>query len=163
MSETEKIHEEIRFVRREVLLRIGIQNTILILLMPLLLLSIVMACIRPDEAGIIALGYVGVAGMGALYWAHSAARTVQIKAYLRSVEDKTGRGWEAWLAENPIGGMLGSRWFISTKGIFVGSQFGAILVCGMLVGQWQQPVPLAAALALSVLTAVLLSQPKMRA
>jgi hypothetical protein len=154
--------EEIRFVRREILLRIGIQNMILILLMPLLLLSIIAASALRSEAAFIALGYVGVAGMGALYWIHSAARTVQIKAYLRAVERAGGAaGWEAWLAANPVRGALGSRWFISTKGVFVGSQIAAILVCGVLAGGLAQPVLLSLALGVAALTAVLLIQPKM--
>jgi hypothetical protein len=154
--------DEIRFVRREILLRIGIQNTILILLMPLLLLSIIAASALRSEAAFIALAYVGVAGMGALYWIHSAARTVQIKAYLRAVEKAGGAGgWETWLAENPVRGVLGSRWFISTKGVFVGSQVAAILVCGLLAGGVEQPILLGLALGISALTAALLTQPKM--
>ncbi len=151
-------------VRREILLRIAIQNTILILLMPLLLVSVVAACAFKADAEIIALGYVGTAGMGALYWIHSAARTVQMKTYLQHLE-RLGHGqsgWEIWLASNPVSGLLGSRWFISTKGVFVGSQLAAITVCGILLEGAKQELPLLVALLVTILTAVLLIQPKMR-
>ncbi len=151
-------------VRREILLRIGIQNAILIFLMPLFLVAAVAQCAFRADAEIIALAYVGAAGMGALYWIHSAARTVQMKTYLKALEaaEPGSGGWETWLAQNPINGILGSRWFISTKGVFVGSQLAAILVAALLRREDAQPMLLLLSLAASALTTLLLRQPAMQ-
>lgn len=158
-------HEDYRNLRGEILLRITIQNFILILLMPLLLGAVITSAWLPQHGPVIILAYVGAAGMGALYWIHNAARTVQIKTYLRSLETagtRGGAGWETWLANNPVPGLLGSRWFISTKGIFVGSQLASILLGALLTPDLvDRPLPLLLALGTSLLTAILLVQPKM--
>ena len=158
--------EEYRFLRSEILLRIKLQNIILILLMPALLVTVMASSAFPDRGAELALGYVGAAGMGALYWIHSAARTVQIKTFLRKAEADMAAGamWETWLADNPIRGVLGSRWFISTKGVFVGSQIAAIVLCGIIVEDGDgDPLVLGAAAAAAAFTAILLVQPKMKA
>ena len=44
-------------------------------------------------------------------------------------------GWETWLKDNRMPGLLGARWIISTKAVFVGSQLAMILIAGMLTRQ----------------------------
>jgi len=158
-----RLEDEYRALRQEVLLRILIQNVVLISLMPLLLAGVVAAAFVPRYASEIALATVGETGMGALFWSHSAARTVQLKAYFRLLESRTeGPGWESWLAQSRFRGILGSRWFISTKGVFIGCQVAALITCGGLVGEpirdW---LPLALGGGVTLLTACLLVHPKL--
>lgn len=157
------VEEEYRALRQEVLLRILIQNTILLILMPLLLAAVVAAACDPRHASEIGLAMVGATGMGALFWSHSAARTVQLKAYFRLMESRTeGFGWESWLAQSRFRGILGSRWFISTKGVFIGCQMAALVTCGGLIGEpLRDLLPLVLGGAVTLLTACLLVHPKL--
>lgn len=157
------LQEEYRALRQEVLLRILIQNMILLSLMPLLLAGVVAAASGPRYASEIALATVGATGMGALFWSHSAARTVQLKAYFRILESRTeGLGWENWLAQSRFRGILGSRWFISTKGVFIGSQVAVLITCGGLIGEpLRDPFPLVLGCGVTLITACLLVHPKL--
>lgn len=130
----QQVDEEVGFLRRELILRMTLQNLVLIILMPLLMLSFVLGIDRPGFGAWIALAYVIASGMGALYWAHSGARTVQIAAYLRLQEERSGHaGWETWLKANPFPRPLGSRWTISTIGVFLGSQLLVITLVGIIL------------------------------
>ena len=158
--------EEYRFLRKEILQRIWIQNFILILLIPMFMVATGLAVGKPSRGAELALAYAGTTGMGALYWIHSAARTVQIKTFIRGVEQAEGSsyGWETWLASHPISGRLGSRWFVSTKAVFVGSQLACAILCGVIIaGTDRNDAVLAAAFATAALTAFMLIQPKMKA
>jgi hypothetical protein len=135
MSDIETI--EIQYLHRELLLRLWIQNLILILLMLVFPGAVFLAASLGHHEEVVALGYVGASGMGALYWIHNAARTVQIKTYLLEWEARYQgfMGWETWLKDNRMPGLLGARWIISTKAVFVGSQLAMILIAGMLTRQ----------------------------
>lgn len=126
---------EIAYLRKELLLRIAIQNCVLIMLMPLATTSFVLGLAWPARAEWAALAYVMASGMGALYWSHNGARTMQIAAYLRRQElEQVGQGWETWLKSNRYRGLLGSRWRISTMGVFLGSQVLVITLVGIGLG-----------------------------
>ena len=135
MSDIETI--EIQYLHRELLLRMWIQNLILIRLMLVFPGAVFLAAALGHHEDVVALGYVGASGMGALYWIHNAARTVQIKTYLLEWEARHQgfMGWETWLKDNRMPGLLGARWIISTKAVFVGSQLAMILIAGMLTRQ----------------------------
>jgi hypothetical protein len=157
--------EEYKFLRREILLRILLQNLVLMLLIPAFLAALITSVGFPHRGSEAALGYVGVAGMGALYWIHSAARTVQIKAFLRQAEaaEDTSISWETWLAHNPLHGPLGSRWFISTKAVFVVSQLTSIALLGIFIGgAGRDLLVLGGAALATAITAMILIQPRMR-
>ena len=108
MSDIETI--EIQYLHRELLLRMWIQNLILILLMLVFPGAVFLAASLGQHEEVVALGYVGASGMGALYWIHNAARTVQIKTYLLEWEARYQgfTGWETWLKDNRIPGLLGA-------------------------------------------------------
>jgi hypothetical protein len=122
--------EEFRALRNEIHLRILIQNTILALLAPLFFVAAMFMLTRIEAAYSIAAIYIVCSGIVALMWAHSGARTLQIKTYLtRVIEPRLGidaQGWEQWHARNRVAGVLGSRWLISTKGVIVGSQIAIL-------------------------------------
>jgi len=157
--------EEFRALRREIELRITLQNLFLVLV-PLLLAAMSVAqLVHPADRFGIALAFCIATGIFSLHWIHSGARTVQLKAYLTEVVEprmRPGGGWEAWHARRRIAGVLGSRWFISTKGVLVGSQV-AILAEAWLIAppagaDW--PVTFLGLLAPAA-SAVLLVKPRM--
>ncbi|MBX3351820.1 MAG: hypothetical protein KF684_02705 [Phycisphaeraceae bacterium] len=160
---TQHVDEDVSFLKKELILRMTLQNLVLIILMPLLMLSFVLGIDRPAFAAWIALAYVIASGMGALYWAHSGARTVQIAAFIRLQEDKRGHaGWETWLKANPFPRPLGSRWTISTKGVFLGSQLLVITLVGVVLdsGPVNWPV-VGGAIAGMIGTALILPHPRL--
>ena len=156
---------EIQYLHRELLLRMWIQNLILVLLMLVFPASIFSMASAGQNEELVALGYVVACGMGALYWIHNAARTEQIKAYLLSWESRrpTGVGWETWLRETRFPGILGSRWIISTKCVFVGSQIAAVAATALLKRQSELDLlVLGLAILGALITALLLRQPRMK-
>jgi hypothetical protein len=150
-------------LRNEILMRILIQNLILILLIPLFAALAAIGFHRPSLAAAAALVYLVASGMGALYWVHNGARTVQLKTYLLLVERRLGGAgrWESWLASHRFDGMLGSRWVISTKGAILGSQ---ICLLAVPVVARSEPVSVTVMLVLGlagvVACAILLILPK---
>jgi hypothetical protein len=158
--------EEFRALRREIDLRITLQNVILILLCLLFAGLSVTQLVLPARRFEIALIFAISAGMLSLYWVHSGARTLQIRTYLTEVLEprmRAERGWEVWHARRGFQGVLGSRWFVSTKGVLVGAQV-AILAEAWLLAPAQTAADMWAA-GLSVLamvaSAVLLMKPRM--
>jgi hypothetical protein len=156
---------EIQYLHRELLLRMWIQNLILILLMLVFPASVFLMATAGQNEELVALGYVVACGMGALYWIHNAARTEQIKLYLLKWEARrpAGAGWESWLKENRMPGILGSRWIISTKGVFVGSQVAMVGATALLKRQSDLDLLfLGLAFLGALITAILLRQPRMK-
>ncbi|QMW21471.1 hypothetical protein [Sandaracinobacteroides saxicola] len=152
---------ELQSLRAELLLRMAVQNLILVLLLPLLLATFIVQLILPATAPLAALGFTVTAGAGALIWCHQGARQVQLKAYLMllAARHTPDGGWESWLPDHPIGGRLGSRWFISTKGVLLGSQAAALVAAIIQAGL--QPLPMLATVAAIAVTAFfLLLNPK---
>lgn len=157
--------EEYRALRREIELRILLQNLSLMLLALLFSGIVSLQALRPEIRYQLATGFSISAGMLSLFWIHSGARTLQIKTYLRHVVEPRGgcrARWETWHDVNRVQGVLGSRWFISTKGVFVGSQLAA-LSYAWLGGQPAGPgIPYAVLTVLGVAaTALFLRRPRL--
>ncbi len=119
---------ELSSLRREMLLRIAFQNLLLVMMGPMLIGSVIAEIALPRSSGLVMLGFLVATGAMSLIWCHHGVRQAQLKTYLLLLEARLSPagGWENWLPRNPVGGMLGSRWFISTKGVFLGSQAAAI-------------------------------------
>lgn len=117
---------------RELALRILVQNLLLILSLALFAAFAILSLVLPETAWAAAAAH-GVAGLGAaLQWCHHGIRTKQIKEYLLLIHPDeaggttTGGGWERWLPANRPRTLMGSRWRISTKGVFLGLQLAMI-------------------------------------
>ncbi len=114
-------------LRRELALRILLQNLLLILSLLLFAAFAILALALPETAWA-AVAAHGAASLGAaLQWCHHGIRTKQIKNYLLTIvhADADG-GWERWLPRNRPRTLLGSRWMLSTKAVFLGLQLAMI-------------------------------------
>jgi hypothetical protein len=129
---------ELHGLREEMNCRIGIQNACLVATAALIPLSLAVQIAAPAQALLGALAACVAIGLLALIWCHNGVRQSQLHLYLRGLEKRLSAdgGWEHWLPCHPVPGPLGSRWFISTKGGFIGAQ-GAIVAGGL----WLQGTP----------------------
>lgn len=159
--------DEAAALRRELLLRIGLQNALLILSLAIFTAFAILVLLRPEAGWIAAAGHAA-AGLGAaLQWCHHGIRTKQIKAYLLVIEADTPdghpasqQGWEHWLPTHRPKTLLGSRWLISTKGSFIGLQL-AMIGLALWVSPAVDPIPALVALGLMIVAAgFLLTNPK---
>ncbi len=154
---------ELSNLHREMTVRIVFQNAILVLQVVLFFAVALLQVHAPAKAGQFAFAF-GLTGLLlAAMWCHHGARQAQIKTYLLILEERYRLmdGWESWLPKNRIGGRLGSRWFISTKGLFMATivasvGLGIVLDASVLgrLGEF-----LATALA-AIAIGLLLSNPK---
>lgn len=123
---------DIAVLRRELALRILLQNLLLIVTVLLFAAFAILALAVPGSAWGSSAA-LGAATLGAsLQWCHHGVRTKQIKIFLLSIECGGNGGWEQWLPSNRPNTLLGSRWLISTKGVFLGVQFAMILLAWRL-------------------------------
>lgn len=106
-------------LRRELAFRILLQNALLILSVGLFITFSAVAALVPGAAWPLAAAHNSAILASALQWCHHGVRTMQIKQYLLLV-DPDEKGWEQWLPANRPRTLLGSRWMISTKGVFLG-------------------------------------------
>ncbi|MFN7225544.1 MAG: hypothetical protein ACK4MS_16160 [Paracoccaceae bacterium] len=113
-------------LRRELALRILLQNLLLILSLALFTAFAILALTLPETAWAAAAAQGAVSLGAALQWCHHGIRTRQIKQYLLTIDDGQSDGWERWLPANRPRSLLGSRWMISTKGVFLGLQLAMI-------------------------------------
>ena len=120
-------------LRRELALRILLQNLLLIVSLVLFAAFALAALANPETAWAAAAAQ-GAAILGAaLQWCHHGIRTKQIKVYLLTLDGGEASGsWERWLPANRPQTILGSRWMISTKGVFIGLQLGMLLLAFLL-------------------------------
>jgi len=156
--------ETFRALRQELAVRIVIQN----LLLAGAVLTSLATCIAmgfvPAAASWLALCQVTATAAAALMWLHGGARTMQISAYLTEVVEgrllgDPGLGWESWHHRNRFRRPLGSRWFISTVGIFLASQ-ALTIAAAFIAGEGsRRPALLLAAVAAVPLTALFLKHP----
>lgn len=151
-------------LRHEILVRILIQNLIILSAIVLFNITLIGMIIVPHEAKAIALAYGLTSGAAALGWCHNGVRQAQIKSYLLMIEAQMSPrgGWETWLPRNRIGGILGTRWFIATKGVFIGSQ---LIAAGMSFVMATTPADSSAVLLVLPIAAtvlILLINPKER-
>ncbi len=152
---------EIASLRQEVLLRVFLQNIILQMVVVLFVTSIGLTVFRPGEVWAISLGYQTASLACALQWCHHGIRTRQIKQFLTRITPVgNAPSWEAWLPANRPPGLLGSRWLISTKGVFLGL---SLTMIGLELAIADSPVVIArvGGIALWLLTTCfLLTNPK---
>ncbi len=155
---------ELAALRSELLLRSAIQNGTIILLAPMLLVATWIALEHSQRAQFVYLVHTITVGMAALNWCHHDVRISQVRGFLLLLEQRhcSGVGWESWLPAHRIGGLLGSRWFISTKGVFVGSQIVGAAGGYLLADLSVSPLLILSVLATTVTGALLLTNPKMR-
>ncbi|HLU48764.1 MAG TPA: hypothetical protein VK116_11800, partial [Planctomycetota bacterium] len=96
-----------------------------------------------DDAELLIV-YDLLALIAAAFWAHHACRTMQIRRHLLDTVEpeffgSSTVGWEDWLSRHPIEGLLGSRWFIATKGFILGSQVVAAAAAFHVAGRAEIP------------------------
>ena len=113
-------------LRRELALRILLQNLLLILSLGVFTGFAILALALPGTAWAAAAAQGAVSLGAALQWCHHGIRTKQIKDYLLTIDSGQTDGWERWLPANRPRSFLGSRWMISTKGVFLGLQVAMI-------------------------------------
>lgn len=152
---------ELASLRQELMLRIFLQNLLLVLSLVLFTVFATVAVLVPATAWLAAFGYACVTLGAVLQWCHHGVRTKQIKAFLLMADaDQTELSWERWLPANRPKSFLGSRWMISTKGVFLGLQSAMMILAGMVVSE-PGPVPAFGSLVLLVMSAgFLLTNPK---
>ncbi len=132
--EQEAQRVELTSLRSEIIVRIVFQNILLCLTW--CSLGVVLAAARLYSSAEILLIYPVLATSAAGMWSHHGARTAQIRLYLQSrlepaLFGTSIDGWEHALAGLRFRSLLGSRWFVSTKGFFLGSQ---LLVAALSLG-----------------------------
>lgn len=124
---------ELQSLRNELRMRILLQNMLLIVSVVLYAPFALMAAVAARSAWDGAVAYAVIVLALSLQWCHHGIRTKQIKQYLvRS--DTSPDGWEQWLPANRPKTLLGARWLISTKGVFLGLSMAAALVAFSVKG-----------------------------
>lgn len=162
----ELAHEDVRYLRSELLFRMAVQNAVLILNAVLFLGVAALQTSGVSAAAALACAYSGAATVLAAIWCHHGARQAQIKHYLLEVERRepaagSGESWESWLPRHRIGGRLGARWVISTKLPFVATTGGAWLLALIFDRTpWWLPLTGVNLLVIAALAALLWTNPK---
>jgi hypothetical protein len=159
-------YDEFLALRSEIELRIILQNISLMILYVVFVTLGTIQLLIQNMRFEIAVVFVVTVGIISLIWTHHGARTLQIKTYLAYVLEprlRNGAGWEVWHARHRVQGVLGSRWFISTKGVFVGSQLVMIAEAWLLTppATLLAKISLGLAVAGTVVTAALLRKPQL--
>lgn len=110
-------NHDIIYLRNELLLRITLQNITLILNGLVFVISCFLQIYSPNRSALIGMTYIFFSVLLSAMWCHHGARQMQIKSYLIVQEGRFAieNSWESWLPRHPVGGLLGARWFISTK------------------------------------------------
>ncbi len=117
--------EEFRSLRQEIVIRVIFQNVLLVSCW--MAFGGVLVASRWSARSELLLVYSALSVSAAAMWAHHGCRTAQIRAYLEAKSEpelwgEAHRGWESALAQMRFRSLLGSRWFVSTKGFLLGSQ-----------------------------------------
>lgn len=159
-------YDEHRALRAEIDLRITLQNACLMLLSLLFAVFCILQVVLPAWRFHLAVAFSVTTAMLSLFWIHSGARTLQINTYLAEQLEprlRDGTSWEVWHARRRVAGLLGSRWFISTKGVLVGSQLACTGFAGLLETPRtaEEATALALSLAGAAASAVLLRDPRL--
>lgn len=120
--------EEYQALKSEMLLRITIQNVTLFTTVILFIPAALLIVIQPNFSGLIALAYTAANLALAMQWCHQGIRQCNIKQAVLARDKEAGRqdSWEEWLPDQRPKNLLGSRWFVSTKLVFMGLGAGAI-------------------------------------
>jgi hypothetical protein len=148
-------------LRNEILIRVLIQNALLIMLTITFVVIAMISLQRPNIAWLSCVLFGIVSGSFALQWCHHGAGSVQIKRYIMSVyQTRKGSNWEAWLLENKLNSFLGTRWVLSTKGVFVGLQCAELVLSLILQPEPHYMLQLSAVSIMFVTTLLLFTNPK---
>lgn len=110
-------HETLRL---ELSRRILLQNTLLLLSSVMFGLFFGFALIWPERAWMVSAAFSCLILAFSLQWCHHGIRTRQIKIFLIEFGYAGSSSWERWLPANRPKTLLGGRWMISTKGVFLG-------------------------------------------
>ena len=156
-SKRELLLHERNALREEILLRIRQQHELLALTWVAFGLVIAFA----DGIKLLLL-YQVLSTFTAASWQHNGARTVQLKTYLRDdlepqLLGPIGGGWERALAGMRVQGFLGACWFVSTKGLFFGTQ---TLVTLLAISRSPEWFAIAFLIAVQIATAIVLRYPR---
>lgn len=126
---------EIRSLRQELQQRIQLQNLLLQGLLGIFAAFAIALALRPSAASLLNFAFQCAMLGGASQWCHHGVRTAQIKAYLQEINaDGTHGRWESWLPAHRPPTFLGSRWQISTKGVFLGLGLGMFMLDAVFTG-----------------------------
>lgn len=106
----------------ELLIRITLQNVLLVVASCGFAGFAAVALTHPSAAWGAAGAHAIVSGALLLQWCHHGVRTMQIKAFIVKCEAGLAETWETWLPAHRPARILGTRWLISTKGVFLGLQ-----------------------------------------
>lgn len=122
-------------IKTELLLRILLQNlTLMAAAVGFAALAALMVVV-PVQAWVIAAIHAATSLALVLQWCHHGVRTMQIKQFITLHEAGAPTSWEAWLPANRPKRLLGTRWMISTKGVFLGLQLAMAVLATMLSPQ----------------------------
>lgn len=130
-EESEAARAEFASLRSEIVTRVIFQNALLCMTWCGLGATLAGALIF-DRTGVL-LVYSVLGTSASAMWAHHGARTGQIRMYLKNTLEPalygvSAGGWEQALAGMRFRSFLGSRWFVSTKGFFLGSQIIIVIL-----------------------------------
>lgn len=152
------LHEEYRALRTEMLIRITIQNVTVLGAVAVFITATSLMVIAPDQTGRLSFLQALATLALALQWCHHGVRQCALKKAILERDEQAGRanGWESWLPGQRPPSLLGSRWFVSTKAVFIGLTAASI---GLAMPD--HGVTLWGAIAaLIAMTAALLSNPR---
>lgn len=127
MVENSGIDVEIQSLRQELKLSILLQNLLLQGLPVIFAALSAGAAFQPEASSTLCVVFQSVMLAAVLQWCHHGVRTAQIKAFLQEINPDEAHGkWETWLPTHRPATLLGSRWMVSTKEIFLG--LGAVML-----------------------------------
>lgn len=151
-------HEADR-LSRELLLRMGIQNGTVAASVLATAAFLIAIALGPAAAGPLAVGAILVVGAFVLQWCHSGIRIMQITRYMAATFEPADLGWERWLRANRPRRLLGARWAISTKGVFLGCQI-AVLCLALRTGAAEAAMTGVALVGIAASAGLLLTNPR---
>lgn len=152
---------EIQSLRQELKQRIQLQNLLLQGLLAIFAAFAITLAVKPEVSSLLSFAFQCIVLCGASQWCHHGVRTAQIKAYLQEINAEGNHGrWESWLPAHRPKAFLGSRWQISTKGVFLGLGLSMFILDAVFTGP-PDPLPLLCSVAIWGFAAYLLiSNPK---
>lgn len=151
---------ELKTLRQELLLRILLQNLLLMISVVAFAALSIAAMANPHHAWLSASAQGGVNFALALQWCHHGIRTRQLKQYLLLLANPNAGGWENWLPANRPHSFLGARWMISTKGVFLGLGLAMMVIAALLDHALARSLPVIALFLWAATFWFLLTNPK---
>lgn len=152
------LNAEYGALKAEMMLRIAIQNLTILGTVGVFSSTAILTTLVPEQAGRLALLQSLATLALALQWCHQGVRQCALKQAILDRDACAGRldGWENWLPGARPTGPLGSRWFVSTKAVFIGLTVASIGFSAQDFG----PSAWGAVVTLIMITTVLLTNPR---